>query len=171
MPVISVTNENPFEDGRQSERALMIRSGVERYFRRLGWVTLPELTLDNGRRADLVALSAKGDLQIVEIKSSVADLKADSKWPDYRDWCDELYFATLSDVPAEIFPADAGFIVADAYGAEPVRDAPEHRLAAARRKKMHLAFARACASRLERLCAHAGVDASTLVDDDPSSKG
>ncbi len=162
MPVISLDENDPFTDGRQSERALQIRLGVERHFRHLNWVFLAEFTLATGRRADLLALSPKGDICIVEIKSSIADLKADSKWPEYRDYCDHLLFATLPDVPADIFPVEAGLIIADAYGAEIVRPAEEHRLAAARRRKLHLEFARASARRLERLCAHAGVESASL---------
>ncbi len=165
MPIVSINADNPFVDGRQSERALSVRVGVERYFGEAGCVTLPELSLPTGRRADVVALSPKGLITIVEIKSSIADLKADNKWPDYRDYCDALFFATLSDVPPDIFPEDAGFIVADAHGAEIMRPAPEEKLIAVRRKAVHLAFARASAQRLARCCAHAGVD-STLFNED-----
>ena len=76
-----------------------------------------ELPLPSGRRADLVALGGDGEILIVEIKSSVADFRADQKWMDYRLHCDRLFFATVVDVPREIFPADAGLIVADAFGA------------------------------------------------------
>lgn len=161
MPIISLDSANPFVDGRQSQRALEVRTGVERYFSEAGWATLPELTLPTGRRADLFALSGKGEICIIEIKSSVADLKADNKWPEYRDYCDQLVFATLSDVPAEIFPPDAGFMVADAHGAELLRPPPVQKLPAPRRKVLHLSFARAGAQRLARCCAHAGLD-STL---------
>jgi hypothetical protein len=166
MPIVSLNAANPFVDGRQSERALSIRTGVERYFADAGWATLPELTLPTGRRADLIALSNKGQICIVEVKSSVADLKADTKWPDYRDYCDELIFATLADVPAEIFPQEAGFMVADAHGSELLRQPPLEKIAAARRKVVHLAIARASAQRLARCCAHAGLD-STLFGDSP----
>ncbi len=166
MPIISPVADNPFIDGRQSERAMTVRNGVERVFWELGWSTLPELTLKSGRRADLVALSPKGDITIIEVKSSVADLQSDNKWPDYRDHCDRLYFATLADVPAELFPIEAGLMVADAYGAETLREADEHRVAAARRKDVHLRFARVSAGRLARCCAHAGFDTSYFADQD-----
>ena len=162
MPIVSLSTENPFVDGRQSQRALTIRTGVERYFAESGWATLPELTLPTGRRADLIALSSKGQICIVEVKSSIADLKADNKWPDYLDYCDELIFATLADVPADIFPQEAGFMVADAHGAELLRQPPLEKIAAARRKVVHLAFARASAQRLARCCAHAGLDSASF---------
>jgi hypothetical protein len=61
------------------------------------------------------------------------------------------FFATTLDVPREIFPPDAGLIVADAFGAAMVCEAPEHRLHAATRRSMMLAFARAAALRLSAL--------------------
>lgn len=165
MPIVSINADNPFVDGRQSARALAVRQGVERYFSQFGCATLPELSLPTGRRADLVALSPKGVVTIVEIKSSIADLKADNKWPDYRPYCDLLIFATLADVPADIFPSDAGFMVADSHGAELIRPAPEEKLIAVRRKAVHLAFARASAQRLARCCAHAGIDSTQFSED------
>ena len=110
-----------------------------------------ELPLPSGRRADLVALGAGGEIVIVEIKSSVADLRGDQKWIEYRRYCDRLYFATTDDVPAETFPSDAGLIVADAFGAAIVKDAPVHRLAAATRRAVMLCFAHAAALRLQAL--------------------
>ena len=65
--------------------------------------------------------------------------------------CDRLFFATTLEVPCEIFPPDTGLIVADAFGASLVCEAPEHRLHAATRKNMLLAFARAAALRLSTL--------------------
>ncbi|MEL6751350.1 MAG: MmcB family DNA repair protein [Pseudomonadota bacterium] len=166
MPIVALHTSNPFVDGRQSDRALEIRAGVERHFDEMGWATLPELALDTGRRADIVALSPKGDVTIVEIKSSVADFRADNKWPDYRVDCDALLFATLADVPADIFPENAGLMICDAWGAHITRDAPEHRMTPARRKKLHLRFARAAAFRLTRCCAHVGVEGETFREED-----
>jgi hypothetical protein len=138
-------------DGRQSPAALKIARGTTRLLHSLGFSVVSELSLASGRRADLVALAANGDLWIVEIKSSVADFRADQKWMDYRAHCDRLFFATSLDVPCKIFPPDTGLIVADAYGASVYCEAPEHRLHAATRKSMMLAFARAAALRLSAL--------------------
>src|SRR5437868_15266583 len=138
-------------DGRQSPAALAIARGTARYLHALGYGVVSELPLPSGRRADLVALGSGGEILIVEIKSSVADFRADQKWMDYRRHCDRLFFATTLDVPCDIFPSDAGLIVADAFGASIVCDAPEHRLHAATRKNMMLAFARAAALRLSAL--------------------
>lgn len=122
---------------------------------------MSELTLPSGRRADLVAMNARGDIWIVEIKSSVEDLRADQKWQDYRMHCDRLFFAFTQDLPCELFPADTGLIVADAYGAHLHCDAPEHRLPAATRKSMIVSFGLLAAQRISRLAdpqGHASFD-------------
>jgi hypothetical protein len=138
-------------DRRQSETALAIARGTGRLLRSLGFACLSELSLPSGRRADLVAVNARGEIWIVEIKSSAEDLRADRKWQDYREHCDRLFFAFTCDLPCDIFPADTGLIVADAYGAHLHCEAPEHRLSAPTRKAMMLRFGMAAAQRLNRL--------------------
>jgi len=138
-------------DARQSPTALAIARGTARLLHSLGLASVQELPLPSGRRADLVALCGDGAVWIIEIKSSVADFRADQKWMDYRLHCDRLFFATTIDVPCEIFPKDTGLIVADAFGASIVCEAPEHRLPAATRKRMMLRFAHAAALRLQAL--------------------
>ena len=151
---MSLAAKQPLElpvDGRQSETALAIARGTARLLHAHGFTVVSELPLPSGRRADLVALGAGGEIWIVEIKSSVADFRTDQKWQDYRAHCDRLCFATCMEVPCEIFPHDTGLIVADAFGARMVCEAPEHRLPAATRKSMLLLFARAAAARLQSL--------------------
>ena len=143
-------------DGRQSETALAVGRGAMRFLRSLGFCCVSELPLASGRRADLVALDGGGEIWIVEIKSSVADFRADQKWQDYRLHCDRLFFATTMKVPCEIFPPDTGLILADAFGAQIVCDAPEHRLPAATRKSIMLRFAHCAALRLQSLIDPAG---------------
>jgi hypothetical protein len=138
-------------DGRQSPTAANIQKGVCRHLRAAGFATLPEFTLASGRRVDILALSPSGQLWIVEIKSSLEDFRADLKWPEYRDFCDRLYFAITTDLMPEIMPPEAGLIIADAWGAEIQRDPTEHLLHASRRKAMTLSFARAAALRLHGL--------------------
>ena len=138
-------------DGRQSQTALAVARGTARLLHQHGFCVVSELPLASGRRADLVALGTDGVIWIVEIKSSVADFRADQKWMDYRMHCDRLFFATTLEVPCEIFPKDTGLIVADAFGGQIMCDAPEHRLPAPTRKSMMLAFARAAALRLQAL--------------------
>jgi hypothetical protein len=141
----------PAPDRRQSETALAIARGTARLLRSLGFSCVSELPLPSGRRADLVALNERGEIWIVEIKSSIEDLRADQKWPDYRAHCDRLLFAFTQDLPREIFPDETGLIVADAYGAHLHREAPEHRLPAPTRKLMTVRFAMAAAQRINRL--------------------
>jgi hypothetical protein len=138
-------------DGRQSQNALTIRRGVCRRLRSEGLALIAEVTLASGRRADLVALAGNGEITIIEIKSSVEDFRADAKWREYRRHADRLYFATAPNVPAEIFPRSAGLIVADAFGAEVLREAPLEKIAAATRKEMLIRLARAGARRLHDL--------------------
>ncbi len=138
-------------NGRQSQTALAVARGTARLLHAHGFCVVAELGLPSGRRADLVALDSGGEIWIVEIKSSVADFRADQKWQDYRAHCDRLFFATSQEVPCEIFPPDTGLIVADHFGAEFQCEAPEHRLSAATRKAMLLLIARAAALRLQSL--------------------
>jgi hypothetical protein len=148
MPLVSPILRNPLADGRQSEWAMVVRRGVQRLLSEMGAHVLPELSLASGRRADLVAPTRQRDIWIIEIKSSIEDFNVDRKWPDYRLHCDRFFFATHPGVPAEIFPEQCGFILSDGYGAEIMREAPEHRIAAATRKALMLRIARAGAARL-----------------------
>ena len=141
----------PRPDGRQSATALMIQRGVARLLRAASFAVLPEFTLASGRRADIMAISDTGEIWIVEIKSSPEDFRSDGKWPEYRDWCDRLFFAISTGMAPEIMPADAGLIVADSWGADILRHAEAAQLHPARRKAVTLAFARAAALRLHAL--------------------
>ena len=125
--------------------------GVCRALANRGFATLVEVSLANGRRADVLALGRDGELVIVEIKSSVADFKGDRKWREYRAFCDRLYFAIPEQFPQELIPEECGLMVADAFGAAVLREAPAAPLAAARRRALTLRFARLAAGRLRRL--------------------
>jgi hypothetical protein len=142
---------SPPQDGRQSETALFVARGTRRLLRAMKFSTITELSLLSGRRADIVALATDATIHIVEIKSSIADFRADMKWRDYRAHCDRLYFAIPETVPADIMPEDAGLIIADAYGAQILREAPEHRMAPATRRAILMRFAHAAAHRLHGL--------------------
>jgi hypothetical protein len=150
MPILNPHSTDPFADGRQSINALMIRRGVMLMLIERGFVVVPEMALKTGRRADLAALSPKGDFWIIEIKSSLEDLRSDTKWREYRAFCDQFYFATHQGVAQSHFPTEAGFMLSDAYGAEIVSPSPEHRLAASARKSLTLQFARLAANRAMR---------------------
>ena len=148
MTIVSLHNDNPLLDGRQSDRAMMVRRGVQRMLMDMRHAVLPELTLASGRRADLISLSDKGEIWIVEIKTSIEDFRVDRKWPEYRNYCDRLFFATHKDVPLDIFPEECGLFLSDGYGAHMLREAPEHKLPPATRKAVMLNFSRAAAQRL-----------------------
>ena len=138
-------------DGRQSAAALEIQRGVGRLLLAHGLASLTELPLANGRRADVVGLSDKGEIWIIEVKSSLEDYRSDQKWPEYAEFCDRFYFAVAPGFPREIIPEDVGLIIADRFGAAIVRTGPQTLLAGARRKAMTTRFARAGAHRLQQL--------------------
>jgi hypothetical protein len=137
----------------ESPIAAEVARGVTRLFCRQDLFAICEMPLPNGRRADLMAIDARGGLTIVEIKVARADLLGDGKWLDYLDYCDRFYWAvppTLARLLDEerYLPGEAGLIVADRYDAAIVRDAAHRPLAAARRKAEVLRFARRAARRL-----------------------
>lgn len=121
--------------------------GVVRLCVQLGLSPVTELTLANGRRADVVALGPKGEIEIIEIKSSVSDFRADHKWQDYGPFCDRFFFAVSNAFPTELIPESCGLIIADGFGGAVVRNPETRRLSAARRKAVTLRFARLAALR------------------------
>lgn len=129
------------------ERAPRILRAVARHFADLGCAVLAEVPLTNGRRADVLALDGRGGIAIVEIKSGVADLAADHKWPAYREFCDRFYFAVDAGFPRARLPEGTGVVVADDFVAEIIAEAPTHLLAPARRKAVTLRFAHLAAAR------------------------
>lgn len=142
-----------YVDGRQSEAALAIQRGSMRLLASHGHTALSELALPNGRRADILALSATGRITILEVKSSVADFRADQKWPDYLAFCDSFLFAVGPEFPRDLIPPGVGLVVADRYGGEIVRDASADHppLPPARRKALTIAIARTAMARMQAL--------------------
>lgn len=133
------------------ELTRQVTRGVCRYLSDLGYSVLTEFTLRNGRRADVIGLGDDGSVIIVEVKVSIADLKADQKWPEYEDFCDLLFFATPRDFPLELLPAECGILVADNWGADEIRAAEAAPLHASRRRVLTLKLARKAAQRLYNL--------------------
>jgi hypothetical protein len=127
--------------------ALLAR-GITRMLLEHGLAPAPEVPLANGRRADVMALTASGEIWIIETKSCLADYACDEKWPDYLDYCDRFYFGVTEEFPRHLIPEDAGLIVADAFGGAILRDSVLRPLAGARRKAVTLHFARLAAHRL-----------------------
>lgn len=138
------------EDAGRDAATLAISRGAARLLGDLGFAVIHEFDLPTGRRLDLLGLGRDGELIAVEVKSCLADFRTDLKWPEYREYADRLFFAIDERFPLELIPADAGLIVADAFGGAVVRPAPSHPLPAARRKALTLRAARAAAFRLER---------------------
>jgi len=130
--------------------AALLARGTCRALERLGYASLLEFPLANRRRADIIALGRGGELAIIEIKSSVADFRADRKWVEYRDFADRFYFAVPSGFPMALIPEDCGLIVADSFAASMIRDGNAGVLAPARRRALTLRFALAAAARLRR---------------------
>lgn len=119
-----------------------VTRGAVRVFRGLGYVTLAEVTLPNARRADLMAISPRGELFIAEVKSSLEDFRVDRKWRDYLDFCDRFAFAVAPEFPQQVLPAEPGLLVCDGFGGALVREAPLEPLTGSRRKALTIAFAR-----------------------------
>ena len=130
--------------------AALLARGVCRALDQLGYATLLEFPLANRRRADIIALGRDGELVIVEIKTSVADFRADRKWAHYRDFADRLYFAVPGEFPLLLIPEECGLMVADGFGAAALRHGALTPLAPARRRALTLRFALAAAVRLRR---------------------
>jgi hypothetical protein len=133
--------------------AVDLARGVSRLLFNMGYNSIHEFTLRSGRRADVAGVDRKGRIVIVEIKTSVADYRADRKWQDYRDYCDHLYFAVPREFPLDLLPDDAGLIIADRFGAEEVRASPagDRALHASRRREILIRFARTASGRLRDL--------------------
>lgn len=146
-------NESTPKDGAAAANARTIETtrGVCRHLFNLGYAVLTEFSLSNNRRADVVGLHENGEFVIVEVKVSVADFRGDSKWPEYEDFCDRLFFAVPPEFPEELIPDSTGLIIADSWGGEELRPAPDTGLHASRRKALTLRFARAAADRHQRL--------------------
>ena len=130
--------------------AALLARGICRALEQLGYASLVEFPLINGRRADIHGLGKAGDLLIVEIKSSVADFRADHKWASYRDFADRLYFGVPDHFPQGLIPEECGLMVADPFGAAVLRDGRMTPLNPNRRRALTLRFARIAAARLRR---------------------
>ena len=131
--------------------SLAVRRQAVRLCTSLGWAALHEVTIPNGRRCDVLALRPDGGFVCIEVKSGVRDFLTDAKWPEYRAYCDALYFAVDDEFPTELIPDEVGLIVAclSAPG-DPalVRPAPAHPLATSRRRVLLMQFATLAANRL-----------------------
>lgn len=139
------------ESFQRSQPGQWLARGVTRALASHGMVCVEELVPARGLRVDVMAIGQKGEVWIVECKSSRADFMSDCKWRGYLEWADRFFWAVYSDFPTDLLPDDTGLIIGDAYGAEILRMGFENKLPAARRKVMTQKFARHAAGRLMRL--------------------
>ncbi|CUX81807.1 MmcB family DNA repair protein [Roseibaca calidilacus] len=140
----------PMEEQGVAQGILLAR-GVCRALDALGFVPICEYPVTRSLRVDVLALGPKGEVWIIECKSSLADFRADQKWQGYLPWCDRFFWAVGPDFPCTILPEGHGLFLADAYGGEMMRIGPETRLAPARRKALLLGVAQAAGRRLHRM--------------------
>ncbi|HYD88692.1 MAG TPA: MmcB family DNA repair protein [Vitreimonas sp.] len=138
----------PDEIHSRPEITAQLARGVTRMLAEHGLASVLEAPLANGRRADVMGLTARGEIWIVETKSCLEDYAVDAKWPDYMEYCDRFFFAVTESFPRELIPEEVGLIVADGFGGAILRDSPVRPLAGARRKAVTLLFARLAAFRL-----------------------
>jgi hypothetical protein len=139
------------------ERALAIRRAAARLCLRLNWAPLHEVTLPNGRRADILALRPDGGFVCIEVKSGLRDFLTDQKWWEYREFADHIYFAVDLDFPHEILPPETGLIIVADQTAELIREAPEHKVSAPRRTALLRRWALLAGTRLAILEDPAGI--------------
>ena len=125
----------------------LLARGVCRHLLTHDFVTVEELTPTSGLRVDVMALGPKGEVWVIECKSSRADFTSDHKWQGYLEWADRFFWAVDEAFPVELLPVGTGLIVADGYDAEIIRMGPETPLAGARRKVITRKFARHAALR------------------------
>lgn len=126
----------------------LLARGVCRHLRDRDFTCIEEFVPVRGLRVDVMALGPKGEIWIVECKSSRADYMSDNKWRGYLDWCDRFFWAVEPEFPHDVLPTSSGLILADAYGAQIERLGDEKKLAPARRRNLTLKFARNAALRL-----------------------
>ncbi len=129
----------------------ILARGTCRYLRDLGYACVTEMVPVRGLRVDVMALGPKGEIWVVECKSSRADFQADHKWQGYLEWCDRYFWAVDQEFDTDLLPSDTGLIIADRFDADIIRMGPETKLPAARRTALTRKFARHAADRLHRL--------------------
>ena len=125
----------------------LLARGVCRHLASHDFATIEEFTPERGKRVDVIALGPKGEIWVIECKSSRTDFTSDAKWDGYLEWCDRYFWAVDMEFPTDLLPDETGLIIADGYNAEIIRMAPEDKLPAARRRALTLRIARQAAKR------------------------
>ena len=147
VPVVFTLHDMPDDLAPELKPGQLLARGVCRHLASLDFVTVEELVPTSGLRVDVMALGPKGEIWIIECKSSRADFQSDHKWQGYLEWCDRYFWAVDEDFPTDLLPDETGLLIADAYDAEILRMGPQDKLAPARRKVMIQKFARHAAMR------------------------
>jgi hypothetical protein len=106
---------------RNNETSDRIKAGVGRYFAQKCYAIALEIGVDRwGKmRADVMAINTKGEIVIVEVKSSYGDFRSDKKWHHYIDYSNRLYFAVSEDLYAKVhdlIPKGIGIFIVDEAG-------------------------------------------------------
>jgi hypothetical protein len=151
--------DDTLPDSRRLQPGQLLARGVCRHLLTHGFVTVEELVPAPGLRVDVMAVGPKGEVWIIECKSSRTDFLADRKWQNYLEWSDRFFWAVDADFPVDLLPEGTGLLIADGYDAEILRLGPDTPMAAARRKVMMMKFARHAALRLQAARDPAGVAA------------
>ena len=151
MSLSEVTAERRHRFDNSSPFTRSLTRGVCRMLTEEGYGPITEFRLPNRRRVDVIGLGSGAEFLIVEVKSSVADFRSDTKWQEYLPYCDRFYFAVPEKFPPHILPEECGYMVADSYGAVIRREAPEHPVSTIRRRRQMLRFALTASERLNRM--------------------
>lgn len=138
-------HDTPFPDLMPGQ---LLARGVCRHLRQHDFASLEEFVPERGKRVDVMAIGPKGEIWVIECKSSRVDFTSDSKWDGYLEWCDRYFWAVDQDFPTDLLPEGTGLIIADAYDAEILRMGDEVKLPGARRAALTRKFARTAAERL-----------------------
>ena len=125
-----------------------IARGVMRHFDQIGLSSLSEFSPIKGLRVDIITLGMSNEIWIIECKSGQSDFKSDRKWHNYLDWCDRYFWAVDANFPIDILPINTGIIIADAYDASILREAPLNKLSPARQRKVIKSIAKSACNRL-----------------------
>ena len=125
-----------------------IARGVMRHFAQIGLSSLSEFSPAKGLRVDIITLGMSNEIWIVECKSGQSDFKSDKKWQNYLEWCDRYFWAVDANFPIDILPTQTGVIIADAYDASILREAPLNKLSPVRQKKIIKSMAASACNRL-----------------------
>ena len=153
--MVAVMSEAPFDPapglGPPAMPGQRLARGVRRHLRGLDFASLCEFAPAPGLRVDVMGLGPRGEIWIIECKSSRVDFTSDRKWTGSLEWCDRFFWAVDLDFPAEILPMESGLILADAFDAEIQRWPGTRPLPGARRKALTQRFARVAADRLGQL--------------------